>query len=643
MVCRRKHSPLLERRTTIAGAQLPRVQVCLSLLIAIVFWSVSAHAGSSLPNVSITGGEDRLPFASSLQVLEDPRGDFDLVRLRAGETKWTRWTSDTLAFGASPSVWWMRQRVTNTTDRPQPTVFDLGTANQDFVHWYVLDSSGIVVLDRRAGARLPHPTGLPDSRLLALPFTVPAHAAVDLYVRFATRDGLFELMPISLSSAPAFAARQRVDDILLSLYHGGLLALACFNLLLFLSTREKSFGFYVAYLLVFCVNSFCFRGFDLQYLWPGAPDLHFRLIGCTAGLSFATGGLFIANYLKLRDHAKPWLRFLIGALITMNVLGAALGALDHYRLAALCALIFGLALLGTCYFCAIWLMAKGVRTARFIVFAFSALLTSVAAYYLEGLGLISLGGLSIWGLQIGSGVEMLTLAFGIADRLNTLKVEKFQAESEALEAQRTLTGRLETLVEQRTSELATANAHLRHLAVTDELTGAFNRRRFNEAIAETFDRGRRSDPIALCILDIDYFKRFNDSNGHVAGDRALRAVAGAIQAELRRSSDALFRLGGEEFGVLFTATTADAARRFVERLRRAVINLRIPHEESPSGIVTASFGIIWWDRDALDGLSPETMVSSVDRLLYEAKEKGRNRTESRPLATPLLGPLRYAS
>jgi diguanylate cyclase (GGDEF)-like protein len=149
-------------------------------------------------------------------------------------------------------------------------------------------------------------------------------------------------------------------------------------------------------------------------------------------------------------------------------------------------------------------------------------------------------------------------------------------------------------------------------ARTDPLTGLANRRSWDESLSREVARAHRtSSPVSVAMLDMDHFKRFNDSHGHQAGDRLLREAAAAWNAEARQGIDLLARLGGEEFGVLLPGADLDSATGMVERLRRA----------TPDGI-TASAGVASWDRSE----SPAELLARADAALYEAKEFGRDRT-----------------
>jgi diguanylate cyclase (GGDEF)-like protein len=183
---------------------------------------------------------------------------------------------------------------------------------------------------------------------------------------------------------------------------------------------------------------------------------------------------------------------------------------------------------------------------------------------------------------------------------------------------------LETLVSQRTEELERANAELARLAHTDGLTGLANHRAFQEHLSAEWRRAARSGaPLSLLLLDVDWFKPFNDLYGHQKGDDCLRAVGGAIAAIARRSSDTPARYGGEEFAILLPDTPSEAARSIAEALRTAVRGLEVPHESSVHGRVTASIGVASCHPST--GGGPEGLVASADGALYAAKNQGRDR------------------
>jgi len=182
--------------------------------------------------------------------------------------------------------------------------------------------------------------------------------------------------------------------------------------------------------------------------------------------------------------------------------------------------------------------------------------------------------------------------------------------------------RLAEMVEQRTSELAAANHKLRNMANVDGLTGVANRRRLDEYLEEAWARcAERQCDLAVVLIDVDHFKTYNDTNGHQAGDEALRDVADRLTASLRRNEDIVARYGGEEFLAVLPAACRKQALEAAESLRRAI-------ESGPLGI-TASMGVAV-TRPAVAEEGLHALIERADRALYRAKEAGRNRVEIDP-------------
>jgi diguanylate cyclase (GGDEF)-like protein len=188
-----------------------------------------------------------------------------------------------------------------------------------------------------------------------------------------------------------------------------------------------------------------------------------------------------------------------------------------------------------------------------------------------------------------------------------------------------------SMQERRRAELQGANAELERLASIDPLTGLANRRRFNDHVRNELRRltrmQRRSRQVYLCSVllgDIDYFKAFNDRYGHQAGDASLRAVADVIAGELHRPGDLACRYGGEEFLVMLPGTDAEGALIVAERIRLGIMNLAIPHEDSPAAsVLTLSIGVAEATELERDSAILEA-VGLADKALYRAKNEARN-------------------
>jgi len=158
-------------------------------------------------------------------------------------------------------------------------------------------------------------------------------------------------------------------------------------------------------------------------------------------------------------------------------------------------------------------------------------------------------------------------------------------------------------------------------ALVDELTGLFNRRYFNDAIHREVERFKRfGQRFSLVMLDVDHFKRFNDTYGHLAGDDALQTVAGVLR-DTARSFDHVVRYGGEEFALILPHTDTEQASAASERLRLAVERQPVPVQDQPVQL-TVSLGVATFPEDAINA---RDLVGRADEALYEAK-RTRNRT-----------------
>ena len=166
---------------------------------------------------------------------------------------------------------------------------------------------------------------------------------------------------------------------------------------------------------------------------------------------------------------------------------------------------------------------------------------------------------------------------------------------------------------------------LRQWVYMDGLTGAFNRRHFNERYASEFGRARRSGgPLSVIFVDVDHFKKYNDHYGHQMGDDALRQVATAMKKAAGRPTDMVARYGGEEFVVLLPETNAQGAYIVAKEINQAIRNLRIEHVKSQEhAILTISVGVATYHPGCKS--NSDELLKLADECLYRAKMKGRNR------------------
>jgi diguanylate cyclase (GGDEF)-like protein len=182
---------------------------------------------------------------------------------------------------------------------------------------------------------------------------------------------------------------------------------------------------------------------------------------------------------------------------------------------------------------------------------------------------------------------------------------------------------LEQRVAQRTEQLQELNQKLAELSITDGLTAIGNRRRFDDVLASEWNRAERlGQPLSIALLDVDWFKKYNDHQGHLAGDECLRRIARVLADHARRAGDLAARYGGEEFAIIMPAGDSATALTLAQAICEAIHQLGIAHPLSEFDCVTVSIGVATMQPDK--NLAPNALINLADQALYRAKSEGRN-------------------
>jgi diguanylate cyclase (GGDEF)-like protein len=214
---------------------------------------------------------------------------------------------------------------------------------------------------------------------------------------------------------------------------------------------------------------------------------------------------------------------------------------------------------------------------------------------------------------------------------NKMLYEQLEQEKESL---RTLNKSLELRIAERTRDLAQANEQLKLLSMTDALTGIPNRRCFDQALEQEWRRcARNAQPLTVALIDVDWFKHYNDHYGHLAGDEVLRQVATMLRQTVGRAGDTVARYGGEEFALIASDTSAESGISIVQRMRDAIFALQIPHAQSTYGRISVSVGMACCVPSQQDS-DIQMLLQAADAALYRAKMAGRNQVLVAQLPLP---------
>ncbi|TCS37227.1 diguanylate cyclase (GGDEF)-like protein [Paucimonas lemoignei] len=586
-------------------------------VIALLF-SIGAQA-SSAP-VVLDADTGRYAVSSQLEYVEDASGKltFEEIRAAAGTRGFQPVNASTPSFGFTSSSMWFRFTIENRSARFKDWLLEVLYPPLDHVDIYLVAPDGSHAV-MRGGDRRPFDARAIKERNINFLLEVQPGDSRDVYVNVRTNSSM--QLPLVLWNMPTYIEAKEHEQHLMGLFYGILAGLFVFNLVLFLSTRDKPYLYYVSYLLAFFLFQATLHGLTYEYLWPDAPawaNTALPIFLCMGSIGVTE---FTRSFLDIGKNF-PRLNHFFTAFLLISVATAAAAFFAPYPLVIRLGTLEGVIASVMAFATGCYALAKGVKPARYFMIAWSVFLIGSLLYALKTFGLLPSVFITNYGQQIGSALEVILLSMALADRLRILKEENERIQRQA-------TTELETRVQERTRELdaalqklADANKALHELNLVDPLTGIKNRKFFNERYAEEWRRAMRQQyPIALIMVDIDHFKSINDRYGHLCGDVCIKAVANVLQGSLRRPSDHAARYGGEEFCLIIPHGDAAGVAALAEEVRSRVQERVVEFDDKRLHLtVSVGIGIMVPMPDD----NSDTLIARADAALYEAKKLGRN-------------------
>lgn len=599
------------------------------LLLVLLLLPFLARAGERVVDAAAVD-KAALSLTPFVSLLEDPDRSLTLADVQA-PAQAARFQGglppgNALALGFTRSAYWLRLVLSNPGETPLRRMLVVENPRISHVQAHIPDAQGTYHTTSTGCDVAPSSKAYPN-RNFVFPLQLPPHSQQVLYLRVESSVGL--LVPLQLWPVEAFHAYERDDYVSKVWYFGIATAMVLFNLMLFFALRDRVYLLYVAFVACTAFTLAIKNGLAPDWSIAGLP-LNSN-VAYYSGVSLALSAMLLFTRRMLRtDQLMPRVDRLLLAMVALYLVTPLLYALALPLFARL-AVYFNLATAVVVIGVALAGVFKRQRAAWFFLAAFALLMLGGAMTTLRAMGVVPTNMFTVDGIQLGSAMEMIVLAFALADRFNVMRRDKARVQEELLQAQRmlveTLQGserELEKRVAQRTDELQELNSKLETLSLTDALTGIANRRHFDEVLQQEWHRAQRTgEPLALAILDVDWFKRYNDHYGHPAGDACLQRIAQVLASTVGRSSDLVARYGGEEFVFLVPMTDTAGAQGIALRLVQAIEALGLPHELSTFGRVTVSIGVAAMTPG--QGDTPETLLQRADAALYEAKKAGRNR------------------
>ncbi|SDT87789.1 diguanylate cyclase (GGDEF) domain-containing protein [Halopseudomonas salegens] len=569
--------------------------------------------------LSLSGSESQLDLQPWLDFALLP-AEYGLDDVHRSEVTWQAASNRSdLNFSYSEDAVWLRLSLKSTTSRDQIWFvhFPYSSLNRIELHGLgpqpELSGDSVPLSDRQFAHRDPS-------------FVISLAAGEQKTLYFKATSGGSLTLTSQIWSPQAFAGYSVSSMAVITLYLGMLLAMAIYNLLLFSVLREKTYLCYVAFVVVFGVGALSFTGIGSRFIWPELGAYGSRILPLSLCLSGLLGTLFIRSFLQIKQHLPQWYTPL-GVIVWLCLAFSLLSLVAPIRVSIQGMSVLAIITAPLVLACIVQAARVRVPGARIVLLAWSLMIAGMVLLALRNFGLLPSNFVTTYAMHVGSALEMLLLSFALAARFNTLKEQREKAQQSALNAQSELVTtlqeherQLEEKVAERTAELAAVNARLERMAMQDPLTNLANRAALEQHIGEAMRRSqRRSEYLAVMLVDLDGFKQINDQLGHETGDAVLRCIAERMQ-ETARESDFVARLGGDEFvlvaeSILDRHQAAALAERFLDELS-------LPIELAGQSIaVGASIGITL-TRSA-DPDMP-SLLRQADNAMYKRKRSGRH-------------------
>ncbi|OUS07708.1 hypothetical protein A9Q81_01115 [Gammaproteobacteria bacterium 42_54_T18] len=366
--------------------------------------------------------------------LVDTHGDINIQDLMSSnhDHLWKKNTAETPNFAFSKNVYWLRLKFHSNLPADDTLLFEIAFPLQDYVDYYAVSTEGILK-EVHTGDRREFSTREVDYRNFLFPLDIATREEQTVYIRLDTADGLHEPVPMILWDSREFTLQHGIRSLGLGLYFGIMLVMALYNLFVYVSMRDKTYLYYVTYILGFSFWLFSYYGFSFQYLWPNFPNLGNQstvVLTCTWTIFMS---LFVCSFLDLAQHFPRIDRFM-KAFVVLMILTILMSFYGNYSLGILSVIGLGVPACIAGIVAGFLSWKAGYRPARFFLIAWSALLISLVIFCLKISGILP----TIWvierSIQIGSAIEVVLLSLGLADRINTLRKEKIAAQKESIEA-----------------------------------------------------------------------------------------------------------------------------------------------------------------------------------------------------------------
>lgn len=386
---------------------------------------------------------------------------------------------------------------------------------------------------------------------------------------------------------------ERKTLLLLGLLFGVFLSMVAYNLIIASFISDHSYRYYILYVSAMGIYQLAYSGITSMIPICFIPHLNQYMLPI-AMITIVTAEIFTVNYLQLKEYSAKTHTAIIKIFIPITALFAVITLFSVTPLINYFVRFIAGSSLPVIFFAGFISLKRGNSAAKSFLIAWSVLIIGATIFIARSMGLIAHTVLTSNSLMIAAALETLLLSAALANHIRKIYQDR-----------EVLTKRHESLAE---------------LSIHDDLTGLFNKRHFEQVLPKLLSTVDESTPVSIAVLDVDHFKRYNDTYGHLEGDTVLR-VLGELFFDTIEETDIPCRYGGEEFALIMPETTLEKAKAQADELRKRVEALQFVTPQGANTQVTASIGVAQYRI----GEKPSQFFKRADEALYKAKEGGRNR------------------
>ena len=601
--------------------------ISLLVFISVLTESVSVQA---MPRSTIDFGADYLDIGPAVEYYIDATRSLNVSEIRnLDDALWQKNAKSSLGFGYTDAVYWFRFHVTNhSTD----SEFLLHAGNPKFDYIDTYQYTGDEVVHHKMGVGVSRSDKPINHREHLVPFKINPGEEITILLRAETTS-TFSL-PLRLWLTTPFFE----NDALKSLWSGSLLGIwlivMIFLCVIISAFKRRSVVSFLSFTLFFGIYQFSAIGLGRQY-WGESITHYDTIFVFSIGAAIISMYSFLSNFLELEKTSRnSEIALRATAMVSATCMVAYL-FIDYAKvipyLASLTIVMSSLIVV----VCG-WAAFKGNRLALYSTIPCAILSMSVIIQALIRLQLMNAMLVPAQAGLIAFIVMIISISVVMSAELRQkrglqglftqdkyhLAPNQQTAETKELEIQmHTRTLELETALR----ELSTAHETLKELNTVDAMTGIKNRTYFDTTFEREWRRAiRQKHPISLMLLDVDHFKRVNDTHGHLVGDECLRAIVLVIRSVLRRPADILARYGGEEFVILLPYVEIENAMFLAEQIRAKIEQSEL---QLDSLVLKATVSVGVGSRPPTEGENRKDFIAAVDAALYRAKDAGRNNVQ----------------